>query len=268
MEVLYNISPEDKEFFITTLANYFVFIKKESNGVKARQIAEGAYNNLIKGLNFDGVPIPGKRLKCFDLLISEETNRFYIPEAANKTRYLRIKNLPSHRVQIKQKKMGEKIPFSTEELKHAEEMKKTLIHEYPNLSRKDLQDEVDNYCRLKIKMTELVESDLTENHYALKNINETVIKLGISLGINEGEKAKEKLDQDRQSIAAMSSEFQRTIDKYPDIQQRLLYKELRILLDKLERQELSRELFILPAFAGMSVEDARQFVDSHKFDFE
>ena len=106
------------------------------------------------------------------------------------------------------------------------------------------------------------------NSRELKELTDIVIKLGGYLGIDEGEKKKEKDARNRQSIADMSTYFQDTLEEMPELKDRWKYMELVMLLNKLDRQELTKVLFESGDYAGMKVEDARIFVSERRSKYD
>ena len=62
--------------------------------------------------------------------------------------------------------------------------------------------------------------------------------------------------------------FQRSLDNFPKIKDRQKYKELRMLIEKYERNELSSIIFALSDYAGMSVDEARNFVRQREAEYE
>lgn len=265
-QVVFHIEEKDKIRFEGILRKFFQYMKQKTES-EAIDLSISVYNYLIRGLDLDGKPINDPNFQHFDEIIQDQTKYFYSPNATQRIKYKR-----GSKLKVKKKKNGEREALAEEREAKARELKikKNLLFEYPSLDRKDLEESIENYCKLIVKVNILMSGNITENNVAIKNLTETMIKLGSFLGINEGKKAEQKALQDRQSIASLSVEFQRTIDKYPEIVDRMKYQELRILLEKYDNQSLgiSKELFESTAYAAMSVQQARDFINEREAKYE
>jgi hypothetical protein len=256
---IFFINAQDKKFFIKQLRDYFRFYVGSLDESAVKEKADKSFQHLICGMDLDGNPLDNSNLKYFDEILSLQTGRFYVPADANRTRYEKGRRITRKKVA---KKADSTLPLelSGEQTKRVEHIKKNLLFEYPYLDRKDLQEDIDNYCLLKVKINILLQNDSALNATAVKNLVDTLVRLGSYLGINEEEKMKKKSFEDRQSVAALSMQFQKTIDNFPFLLDRFKYEEIRILLEKYDRQELSKNLFESPYYAGMPIENARAFI--------
>lgn len=269
-KIVYEIDVVDKEGYIAILAQYFN-IFHALDMLKAEEEARKGYEKLIRRQKLNGEDIVDKSLVFFDDILSAETENFYKPSVASGKKYPPNKKLSTKKVSevVKVVSSGLTDEKRLEYKKKAEALKKELFKEYPALNRADMSETVNIYCITQVKLNEIVfEKDIIDNHIAIKNLSATLTQLATYLGIDESAKAKQKAVEDKQSIASLALRFQDTIDQFPEIMDRMRYKEIRILLDKYERQELSEQLFKLDAFAGMSVSDARQFIAERESKYE
>jgi len=258
------INDKDRKKYLKILVDYFKFYHQKVD-TEAALLAEKAFDNLVYGLDLDGEPVPDN-IKYFDNTLSIVTKKFYTPSDRDKYRYERGVNKLS---KIAHKRAQKVVTITSEDDgTKLSQIKSNLLKEYPVLQRKDLQESVDNYCKLIVQINKLMGGNILANNVAIKNLVSSQIALGKALGIDEEEKSKQASIDDRQSIAALSLQFQETLDKFPTMIDRWKYEELRILLDKYDRQELSRQLFELNSYADMSVEDARHFVKSREAEYE
>jgi len=265
MAVAFNLGIEDKEFFIKKLFEFYRFYENKSEA-ESKQLASVGIERLISGQDLNGKVLDNSNLQFFDVIVENQTRGYYRPSQANKFRFQ--KGAGKKRV-VKKGRQIDDSSFSSDDLDKVETIKQNLLVEYPFLNRIDLREDIDNYCKIKVKINNLLSSNqVLENAMLLKNLTETQIKLGGYLGIDESQKAKQKSIDDRQSVAALSLKFQQTIENLPDIIDMFRYQEVQILLQKLDRKEISRELFELPSYAGMSVENARVFVKDRELKYE
>ena len=262
----YHIKDRDAKRFVKTLIDYYRFYKSKSE-TESKALASSGYSNLIKGNDLDGNPITNPNLQHFDEVLSVVTNGYYTPSQTTRLRYKKgVKPKGRPKKNAVQVASGSSMDDAKTQEK-VDRIRKNLLTEYPTLDRKDLEDSIDNYCKLIVRINELMSAGSDET-IAIKNLTDTQIKLGSFLGIDESAKAKQRQLEDRQSIASLSMKFQRTIDEFPVLMDRMRYKELRLLIEKYDRQELSRELFENPAYAGMSVENARRFIAEREAEYE
>jgi len=268
-KVLFRIKDNDANGFLRVLEDFYRFYKNKPE-VEAKSLAAAGFANLISGNDLDGKKITNPNLVYFDEILSVVTENYYTPSQTARYRYKKASRSTFGRPK-KTTKTSTQI-LSPEESKETEKkidrIKHNLLTEYPTLDRIDLEENIDNYCKLIVKINELMSEAAADNTMAIKNLTDTQIKLGSFLGIDEGEKAKQKSIDDQQSVASLSSKFQRTIDEFPEIMDRMRYKELRILLEKYDRQEISRELFENSAYAGVTVDAAREFIKKREAKYE
>ena len=263
-EIIFNIDERDRKFFVSTLVDYYKMNKGYVN-TKAKNAANKAYQNLICGKDLSGDVLNNSNLKAFDDILSFVTESFYIPASSNRKRYeigAQLNKPIKAKVQRNQ-------PVAPPEGNESEvlKIKNKLLSEYPNfVGRADLDMVLDNYAAIIVatKAASSSSANMIADANAVKNLNETLIRLGKYLGIDESEKAKQKSAEDRQSVAALSLQFQETVDQFPEIMDKFRYEELKILLQKYDRQELSKALFELPYYAGMSIAEAREFVSAEE----
>jgi len=221
-------------------------------------------------LDLVGNTLDNSKLAFFDDLLSEQTTHFYTPTDAHRKRF---KKGVRPKVSKKSTKKGatKKLDGLSEDGQaKVNKIRNNLLSEYPSLDRKDLEESIENYCRLIVKVNDLMSGDMSSNNVAIKNLTETMIKLGGFLGIDEEKKARQKALEDKQSVASLSATFQQTIDEYPAIMDRMRYEEIRILLEKFDANSLgiSKELFESPAYAGMDIMKAREFVRERESKYE
>jgi hypothetical protein len=262
-KVLFYVGEDDANKFKDILKQYWQYLRKKS-ATEAADLAESSYENLISGKDLVGNYIDHNKLTYFDVFLSEQTDYFYTPTDAQRERFKKG-DKPK-----KKKSRGTSTELEDDDIKKVAKIRENLLSAYPSLERKDLEESIENYCRLIVKINKLMINDAIGNNVAIKNLTETMIKLGAFLGIDEEKKAKQKALEDKQSIASLSSKFQKTIDEYPHIMDRMRYEEIRILLEKLDSQSLgiSKELFESPAYAGMTVNKAREFVKEREARYE
>ena len=248
--------------YIKILKDYLSLIKGIPE-VLLHEQAVKAFDNLVAGMDFDGNEYKFKS-NYFDERIEELTEGYYVAQQSTKTRFKLSTRTPRTRSRTKNNDSDtisvEKL-LVEEDYDEIEKIKQYLLSAYPALSRKDLNTSVTNYCKLSVLIKKLIDGNAVKDNVALKNMTDTYIKLGTFLGINEGEKSKLKDQEDKQSIASLSVRFQQTLANMPEIVERFRYKEIRILLEKYERQEISRELFSHSSYANMTVEEARDFIE-------
>lgn len=256
---VYDVSDEAQVFFLEKLTDYFRFFLEQTS-TEAEESAKRALDNIICGLDKDGKEIKNPNLEYLDDVISVETQRYYVPNERDRLRFKKgtVKAKPI---------VAPNQPKNGIDLEKLEQIKRNLVSAYPALDRLDLAQSVDNYCRLQLSMA----TELASQHADSKRLNELTLaltRLGSFLGIDETLKAKQREEEDRQSVAALALAFQRTLEQYPEMIERMRYKEVRILLERYDRQELSREIFELPSHGGMSIEKAREFIRSKEKEFE
>ncbi len=264
--VYYILATQEQNKYRQVLTEYFKYVKGIPED-KLVETADKAYDNLIHNLDLSGNEVTNPNINYFDDLLSTVTNGFYKPIDSN--RFKHEKGVKVRRRKVT--KEGEPIAsteLSSKETDAITRIKENLLTEYPNLNRKDLQESINNYCTLMVQVNKLTNSDVVKNNIAIKNLTDTLIKLGSFLGIDETQKAKQKAMDDQQSVASLSLQFQTTLDQFPQIVKRMKYKELRILLEKYDRQELSKALFESESYAGMSVNEAREFVKTLEVEYE
>ena len=262
---------EEKEQirFKETLEKYWRYYRQKTIA-EASELSVSSYNYLICGLDLVGNELTAEthNIIYFDELLSVLTNKYYAPKASQRFKYQKgdkPQNKPRARVEP-----TDSPSTPRKDKDKINKIRKNLLEAYPFLDRKDLEESIDNYCRLIVKISTLMQGDTVINNVAIKNLTETMIKLGGFLGIDEGKKAAKKALEDKQSVASLSVTFQQTIDSYPEILDRLKYQELRILLEKYESNSvgISRELFESTAYAGMSIDKARVFISEREAKYE
>lgn len=277
MVVRFYLTEFDKNYFLGVLKDFYKFMDGKTE-TEATDLAEVAYENLIYGNGLDEVP--------FDETITDFAERVRL---VTRGYYMAAKNIrgkykidtPISGPRTRKPKTAPQIPasptpnvasvtsYKEEYEKDVKQIKDNLLTEYPSLRRKDLVQSVDNYCKLQVEINQVLNSGaVLHEAKSIKDLIDSQLRLGSYLGIDEEAKAKAKANEDKQSIAALSQQFQRTVDEFPELMNRMRYKELRMLIQKLERQELSKKLFELPAYAGMSIDEARQFVCEHEAEYE
>jgi len=251
--------------YAKVIKDYYTFVVglDENSAIERAKVA---LENIINGFDFDG-NITTFTSDFFDDRLEFLTKGYYVAIQSTKGRYkCGPKKSGSY---SKKKKMDatsnddsiaiEKL-LVDEDYNEIEKIKQNLLLAYPSLSRKDLDNSITNYCKLSVLIKKLVDGNAVTHNIALKNLMDTYIKLGNHLGIDEGDKSRVKDQEDRQSIAALSIRFQQSLTEMPELIKRMRYKEIRILLSKYDRQEISKELFAHYSYAGMPVEEAREFV--------
>lgn len=263
---LFFIGDDEEKKFREVLQKYWQFFRKKTE-TEAKELANSSYNNLIRGMDLVGNQLEPKQLAYFDELLSNQTNHFYSPTDAHRKRFKK-----GVRPRNTAKKGTSKLTngLSTEDFKRVNKIRDNLVSEYPSLDRKDLEESIENYCRLIVKVNNLMSGASVFDSVAIKNLTDTMIKLGSFLGIDEEKKAKQKALEDKQSVASMSVMFQQTMDDYPVLMDRLRYEEIRILLEKVDSNSpgISKELFESPAYAGMEIITAREFVKEREVKYE
>lgn len=256
--MLYEIKEKDKEKYINILKEYFKYYRhlKEEEALKQ---AKDGYTNLVNGLDLSGDPL--EDINYFDDRLANVTFDYWSPTNFQKGRYKL--ETPKRNVTRKTKTIS-KVDKVNE--KEVEKMKRTLLNEYPFLAnRRDLEDTIDNYCGLSLKTKQLLNSPSEEKQsMGIKSLVDAQINLGKYLGIAEADRQKQKIIEDRDNIASLSLQFQVTIEEYPELQKMFKFFELKMLLKKYERKEISRALFQLDSYAGLTIEEAYQFVTQHK----
>lgn len=255
--------------FKEVLEKYWRYYRQKTIA-EATELAVSSYNYLICGMDLVGNELTSEtsNIIYFDELLSSLTNKYYMPKASQRFQYQKgdkPQNKPRARVEP-----VDTPPTSRKDKDKIGKIRKNLLEAYPFLNRKDLEESIENYCRLIVKISTLMQGDTVTNNVAIKNLTETMIKLGGFLGIDEGKKAAKKALEDKQSVASLSVAFQQTIDVYPEIVDRLRYQEIRVLLEKFESNSLgiSKELFESPAYAGMPIDKARAFIAERESRYE
>ena len=269
MNAIFDVTQTEQDTYLSVIRDFLVYVQfvgEEEADEKAKEYLA----NLLQGLDFDGNNVPVNQARYFDTLLSKQTGGHYKPTTAVKTKHPRL---------AKAKKMVKSKASKTDQVylalvpvdeEQVERIMENLLTEYPFLTRDDLREDVQNYSRLKVVINNLTNNaDVDkETSVTLKNLMDAQIRLGNYLGIDEGRRAKQKELLDRQSIAALSIEFQETIAEFPELLHRFKYEEIRILLERYDRNELERQLFESAAYANMSISDAREFVARHELKYE
>lgn len=265
--LVYYIRDNDAVRFVKVLEDYYRYYC-DNTETAAKELAKVGYNNLISGNDLDGKPVTNSNLVYFDELLSIVTHNYYTPSQTSRNRYK--KNARPKTGRPKKPQTSEPIFEDADKDTKAKitKIKENLLTEYPTLNRVDLEESIDNYCKLIVKINDLMSTSVVENNVAIKNLTDTQIKLGNFLGIDEGQKAKQKAIEDKQSVASLSVKFQDTLNEFPQIMDRMRYKEIRILLEKFDRGELSRGLFENPSYAGIPIQEAREFVKEREKHYE
>lgn len=260
------------------LKQYWQYYEKRTES-ESEALSETSYNYLIHGKDIFGQELKNPNLIYFDEILEEQTKSFYVPVDTVRKRYKRGYKPKQHRDSVKKKaakhetnKVAELTGngWSENDNDKLDRIKDNLLSEYPFLDRKDLQETIDNYCKLIVKINNIMSADPITNNVAVKNLTDTMIRLGSYLGINEEAKQKQKEIDDKKSIASLSLQFQQTLDAFPKLIDRLRYEEIRILLEKYDSGSngISKELFESDSYAGMSVSKARQFIKERAKKYE
>lgn len=253
---IYKIGKREKQDYLTLITQFYIEKKFETDEAAAKKANEGLARLLV-GIGLEGDDLPLSKIEFFDVLLEEQTEGYYSPTITTRNSHKRI-----NRQKVKPTIVT--TALDAEDKKNVEVIKNNLLTEYPNLNRTDLAEDINNYCQLKVLVKKQIGATShidRDDSITIKNLTDTQIRLGNFLGIDESKKAKQKEAEDKQSIAALSVRFQQTINDFPRIREKMHYAEIRILLEKYDRQELDRRLFESDAYAGMSVEQARQFID-------
>jgi len=247
------------------LVDYYKFYDGKT-AAEAKSLGAVGLEHIIFGNDLDGNPFTNSNISYLDDVIASVTSGYYTPPQAKRHRCKRG---------VKPKTSGPKrskkiitVELTSDDKKDIERIKENLVEAYPAMAeRKDLQDHIENYCTLTVKIKHMLAATQMDST-TLKNLNDVLVKLGSYLGIDESLKAKQKNLKDKASIADLSMDFQQTLEELPEIMTRFRYKELRILLEKYDRQELSRELFELHAFANMTPNEARNWIAEREAKYE
>jgi hypothetical protein len=257
------VEKSDKERYLASLQNYFELIKNmETEEARLKSIK--VFDHLIKGRDASGRNrFKPATVKYLAGRIKQTTQGFFTPTDKDKEKYFFAYN--------------KEVPDALSEIttgtgpstdkKKADKIKANLIKEYPNLGRKDLEPFVDNYVILTVKINDVITKSSSQS-IVIKNLVDSQVRLGSYLGINEEEKNKQKALDERQSVAALSLQFQETIDEMPELMDRFVYQELKILIEKYERTELTRNLFTMLSPGNMVIEEARKFVGEREKQYE
>lgn len=245
------ISKTDFKRYADSIADYLQFFKGH-DADEAKRLAPDMLTFVLNDKDFAGNWFKETRLLALDDRLVSLTDGFFQPTTTDVGKYkFKIFNETTKPEIIEPKNKG-----SEEEVTA---FKRELIREYPNLNRKDLETNVDSYVYLSI----LIKNGIKDKTLTGTNLHNAVTSqknLAALLGIDEGLKAKQRSQDDRQSVASLSEQFQSALSEYPMLHDRLKLYELKILLKKYESGELSRAMFELEAFANMSVQDARDWV--------
>lgn len=259
-KVVYEVTQVDSNRLLIVLKAYYQFYGDGS--CDPAELASEAFDNLIRGRNLEGGP-PGNISPYLDERINELTKYFYTPSPENRKKYkLGVTSKKTRKTELSIADPNNNRSALDEN--KVNQIKDNLVSEYPHLKRKDLSTAVDNYAKLQVKLSTMLDASSGNTETNIKNIIEAMTKLGNYLGIDESAKQKQKSLEDRQSIAALSMQFQDTISEYPEIIDRLRFEELMIMLEKYERKELDREMFQIQSYAGITIEEAYNFVNQRK----
>jgi len=267
-KVLFFIDETESEKFRAVLEKYWKFFRRKT-ATEAKDLAESSYNNLIRGMDLVGNILDPSELAFFDDLLSRQTDHFYTPTDAHRKRFKKGVRLKKGRAKRGTTANGSD-GLSDDDRVKLDRIRGNLVSEYPFLDRRDLEESIENYCKLIVKINNVMAGDIVANNVAIKNLTDTMIRLGGFLGIDEEKKAKQKALEDKQSVASLSAQFQQTLDNYPALMDRMRYEEIRILLEKFDSNSLgiSKELFESPAYAAMQLIDAREFVKERESRYE
>lgn len=248
-----SVTKTDKERYVKAIREYLLFVKQVSTG-QATNDAEIGFENIVMGMDLVGNKFPKHNMHTLAERLTFLTEGFFQPIPTDERKYKF--NVDSSRAS-RRKSTKSKPDISITD-GSINTIKRALISEYPNLNRRDLLPILDNYATLTAKIKAALAID--GQSATVKNLVDAQIKVAALLGINESEKAKQKLLDDKKSIASLSMKFQETIDEMPELLDKFRYEEIKILLEKLDRQELSQELFESRSYSNMTVEEARTFV--------
>lgn len=255
---IFKVAKSDNEKYKKILSDYLIFIK-HMNAEQSQNIAYQYIENIIEGKGFNGEEFSKPTIKSFAERIEYETNGFYTPTTAEKAKIKIGKN----------KTRNTKNEDKAIEINELDVFKAQLKQEYPFLDgRPDLEDSLSNYCKLSVQVKKALEIDHDKQSTSVKNLIEAQIKLGTYLGISESERQKAKAKESKSSVGDLALQFELTIDEYPELMEMFQYQELRILLNKFERKEISRELFETVGYAGMKIEQAYKFVNENKTKYD
>lgn len=265
MQKVFDISESDAVRYKKIIEDYYK-IELNMEPKDAVLVADTSFKNLVAGFEMDGREWTQTKLVYFDSRLKYVTNGFWQPR--NDTERKRYRLIET-KTRFEQPDEPEDIKLSGQEEKMVYDMKVQLFKEYPLLERsRHLAAAIDNYCTLTIKLKKLVSEDVVRHHVVIKNLNESLIKLASHIGISEVDKQKQQLLESKDNIASLAIQFERTIKEFPEIMEGFKFNELKILLQKLQRQELTRQLFEHEDYAGMSPEEAQTFIELNKDKFQ
>lgn len=251
-EPIFSISKRDQKEYIEIIKDYLVCIESQ-DPKKAVENSLLLYNNIIYGMDFFGALFPDASVEHFDERLRYCTKDFYIPPDTR---------LKKYKIKKPANVSGERNGASNE--KEIQKIRKDLIENYPFLqNRADLQDSIDNYCFLCVMIKDSLKSGDAQS-VQIKNLVDAQIRLGTYLGIHEGKRQELRLAESKDNIASLVLQFENTFDDYPELREKFKYYELRLLLQKYDRGEISPKMFSCEDYAGVPVEEAKDFVSKLK----
>ncbi|MCK9369444.1 hypothetical protein M0R04_05860 [Candidatus Dojkabacteria bacterium] len=261
--LLFDIKDEkDVEKYTTVIKDFLVYYKQVEME-EAEKLSKLYFNNLLQGLDFNGNDYPTPKITNLPARIQEQTGGYFSPTKTEQKRYkLKDKRKAANTTSVREERKADE----EEALK---KIKKTLLYEYPFLDkRKDLDTIIDNYCILSLRISQELQYSGEKQSTTIKNLIDAQIRLGTYLGVSEGDRQKTKLTESKDNIASLAVQFEQTLEEFPELMDAFRYNELKMLLNKYERKEISRVLFEGAAFADMSVEDAYLFVGERESKYD
>lgn len=255
---MFKITDAQKSKYESAIKEYLIFYKHLPEA-EAIRLSRVYLSNIMEGNGFDGNAFLEPRLKSLAERVAYETNNYYMVKSEKEKRDTKIYPQPK--------------PKNSNDLQvdrnEVELIKKNLVSEFPFLDKRgDLADTVDNYCQLSLQIKVALQDTGDKQSTTVKNLIDAQIRLGQYLGISEADRQKEKAKESKSSIGDLALQFENTIDEYPEIIEACKYKEIKMFLNKLERQELSKELFETNIYVGMPVAAARKWVEDNKERFD
>jgi len=258
---------KDRKKYIKIISDFLKFKKNYVDPVLIKTEANSMFDMILQGKDLYGNPYDSKEI-FLDERIEHLLEGFYKSlDTVDRHKYsLGDKRSIRQTKMVKEKKSLTKsksisVEIDPEETKEQIiKIKTDLLKSYPSLDRPDLSVAVDNYVTLTVKLSYALADPFSMEATTIKQLIEAQVRLGAFLGIDEQEKAKRKAAEGNKSIADLALQFKETLEKYPVLSDRFRYKELRILLSKLDRGEIDRDIFNY-CTDGFSPEQARLFVE-------
>ncbi len=260
---MFTLPQKEKDIFTLIIRDFYIRMQHLSESDASRKSLSDI-NLLIKGLTKEGEIYPDDI--PFAERVSKLTKGFYTPTKSD----LRKTFLP---VAPKRKKDDTTVSLGLTGTKTSDELyiskfKKEIFNQYPFLfNRKDLESSIESYAALDLKIKKEIASS-NSSPINIKNLVDAKLKLGSDLGVSEAVRAKKRESESKDNIATLSMQFEETMSQWPKLGLEIKLYELKMLLQKYERRELSREIFALNIYADMTVEEAYAFIDNHEKKFD